>query len=74
MNGRDIGNFLLSALIAAGCAVTLTCGIWESWRPQVSQWGERTSPHQAQVMHVPERIVWEGVEYDCVLREKEAKE
>ncbi len=63
--------FIGAALLWA--TFLIASAFWTSWRPEVSKWGERTSPHQAQVMHVPERIVWQGVEYDCVLREKEAK-
>ena len=65
---------ILLGFIVLVWAVLLTCAAFTSWRPQVVEWGERTSPHQAAVMYVPERIVWEGVEYDCVLREKEDSE
>ncbi len=71
MDDKEFFRLFIVPIMVAGLAVILACGIWESWRPKVSKWGKRTSPHQAAVLHVPERIVWDGVEYDCVLREKE---
>jgi len=73
MKGETIAGVCFFGAALLWATFVITSASWTSWRPQVSKWGGRTSPHQARVMHVPERIIWEGVEYDCVLREKEVK-
>lgn len=73
MDNFRLQMVLLGAVIVVMLTFVITCEVLWAWRPLVSQWGERTSQHQAAPIEVPERIIWNGVEYDCVLREKEGE-
>ena len=58
------------AIIGAGVVVFILLLAWTFvWRPQVTKWRSK-SQHQAAPIEVPERIIWNGVEYDCVPREE----
>jgi hypothetical protein len=72
MNRSDaIWGMVAFAILSALAAWAITFTAFGHHRPKVAKWREEYTPYSAVPIEVPARIVWRGVEYDCVLVEGE---